>query len=108
MTTTRRRRPPLFTRSLRPHLLALLALAYVVAWWSFGERRVQIRLAPRAELAGPRSPVVWYSELPPGERPPVALPDGWMIAPTAQRQMAPPRPVRASAAHPGRIRTRSS
>ncbi len=108
MTTTRRPRPPLFTRSLRPHLVALLALAYVVAWWSFGERRVQLRWASRTEPTRPPSPVVWYGELPQRQRPAVALPDGWMIVPAAQRPVAAPGPVRATVAHPGRIRTRSS
>ncbi len=109
MTTTRRRRPPLSTRNLRPHLIALLSLAYVAAWWSFHQRRGHIR-AERVLPVRPPTPVVWYGELPPAERPAVTLPAGWVIAPAADAPptFADPRPVRAASARTGRIRTRSS
>jgi hypothetical protein len=83
--------------ALERYLIALLAAAYLTAWWGFGSRAAARSAAALPPLA-PAARSVWYQELPPSERPAVQLPAGWHLADRVSRL-----PARA-----GRIRTRSS
>lgn len=71
---------------LRLHLTSVLALTYLLAWWSFGMRANQ-------------------AAAPPEPRPATGVPGG--STRTASVREAPPQ-VRPAAARPVRIRTRSS
>ncbi len=123
MTTTTERPGPSLSRhatgvsNLKLYLIALLATAYVLAWWLFGARAADSSAAAPAieassEPSGqPRS--AWFHDLPTAERPVVEVPAGWHIADrTAPSpgviRSGVPVPVRVSPARAGRIRTRSS
>jgi hypothetical protein len=113
MTTTEAPRPGRPRTSgmhdLRLYLLALLALAYLVAWGAFGTRpgRAALETSPQPRQA------IWYEDLPPAERPTIQLPRGWRLAARSAAsgpvvREAGPVPVRVAPGRPGRIRTRSS
>lgn len=93
----------MMTEPLKPALAALLAIAYLAAWWAFGS-------PPRPPAV--TEPTVWYGDLPESQRPDLHLPQGWYLAPGARAPAIRPaplvRPARAVPARPGRIRTRSS
>lgn len=109
--------------NLELYLIAALALAYVLAWWSFGARVPGPPLSARRSLPGspagptPGRTVLWLQEIPVAERPSFVLPDGWRLA---DRRATPPRQIRRPASDPvpapvpvdrarrGRVRTRSS
>ncbi len=119
-TTTRRPRVSpgraIGVPNLRLYLIAFLASVYVLAWWTFGARAsaraAEIpRIDPAPEPRARQQAATWYQDLPPSVRPAVQLPAGWSIAERSTASPAPRSvtvPVRASAARPGRIRTRSS
>jgi hypothetical protein len=122
MTTTERRRSsPNVARSapdLMLHLLAALASAYALAWWTFAGRTPLRSVDPGASDEEPAHHVqprviAWYDELSPSGQPPVQVPAGWRIvrrasAAPASTDAATPVPVRVSPSRAGRIRTRSS
>lgn len=106
-------------RALRLYLTALLALAYLIAWWAFGLRAphpaASTALAPAMVPARPEEvrSAIWYGDLPPTRRPPIRLPSGWYLAPPAGTSVQaedeiPLVPTRVAPARPGRVRTRSS
>jgi len=120
MTERPRPSPAHATRAsnLRLYLIAFLATVYVMAWWRFGTRapatsaELPVTEPAREARLQPRV-VAWFDDLPPAQRPAVALPPGWHVAERAapastltRREI--PVAVRASPARPGRIRTRSS
>lgn len=106
------------TRELRLYLIALLAAAYVTAWWHLGLRAPTkptdagaIELPPAASAA--HGIATWFYDLPAAERPVVNLPAGWHIAgppasSPAVTTRAVPVPARVSLTRAKRIRTRSS
>lgn len=117
MTTMTERSPPKARPGamapLRLYLIALLAFAYLVAWWAFGMRPRPSATAPEGSPPGSRPRLAtWYEELPASEKPPITLPAGWRLAarPAEGPAVHPtgPVPVRVAPARPGRIRTRSS
>ncbi|MEZ4400746.1 MAG: hypothetical protein R3B06_12045 [Kofleriaceae bacterium] len=100
---------------LRRWIIAALALAHVAVW------RVVVRPAGDADAAAdaarpvdaPGTPTgIWLDDLPVSERPSVAVPVGWQLVDrhAVQPTLAPARPrlVRAPAARPRRVRTRTS
>ena len=106
-----RRRGPrwdLDPRALRLWTATGLAVTYLVAWWCFAPAP-QLSAEPEPPPAA-RAPVVWWHELPPGERPVVTLPPGWTVAPpTAAPTVTPTAaPGRRPPTRRVRIRTRSS
>jgi hypothetical protein len=120
MTTTTERPPAHATRAsnLRLYLIAFLATVYVMAWWLFGARapatsaELPVTEPAREASLQPRV-VAWFDDLPPAQRPAVALPPGWHVAErtapsSSMTRRGIPVPVRVSPARPGRIRTRSS
>lgn len=104
--------------NMRHYLIALLAAAYVVAWWLLGIRASAtpdeaLAIEPTPEASAEPAIVTWFHDLPPANRPVVNLPAGWRIADRttsspAVTARAVPVPVRVSPARAGRIRTRSS
>ncbi|MBK9035390.1 MAG: hypothetical protein IPL61_29735 [Myxococcales bacterium] len=101
-------------RSLRLWVVAGLATTYLIAWWSFAPAPAATSTsfdAP-AETPTARGPTtVWWSELPPGDRPVVTLPPGWEIATAAPPRLQPVSAAPTPRARPTRrvrIRTRSS
>jgi hypothetical protein len=122
-TTTERRRassPGAMSASIvRLYLIALLATAYVVAWWLLGVRtpanldQEARTLEPTPETSAEHGMATWFHDLPAAERPVVIVPAGWHIADRttaslAASSRAAPIPVRVSPTRAGRIRTRSS
>ncbi|MEZ4364081.1 MAG: hypothetical protein R3B48_28165 [Kofleriaceae bacterium] len=120
--TTEPARPPARrtgATNLRPYLVAVLASAYVIAWWRFAARASTSAAAePPTSLGpagneGPPPLVAWFHDLPAELRPTVDLPAGWHIADPATartrvtRRVAPV-PVRVPSTRAGRVRTRSS
>lgn len=86
-------------REWRLYLVAVVAGVYVLAW-------TQIRPKPEADKPIPAARTVWLDELSRDQRPVVAPPAGWRVA--ARGETIAPTVRRAPAAHPARIRTRSS
>lgn len=116
MTTTERAPAarPITASQLRSYLVALLAGAYLLAWWRLGAPAFLVSeplptTSPVTELAPPRS-TVWLTDLPPSSRPPVSVPAGWHVVDRAEPASvrSAPAPIRVSAARRGRVRTRSS
>jgi hypothetical protein len=93
---------------LRLYCVALLAAVYVVAWRSMSAGAPP-SVAPvlAVETATPVARVVWLDELPPAQRPVLALPPGWRLASRGELTVAPVV-ARAPASRPVRVRTRSS
>jgi len=131
MTTEHRPLPrarPSAMRDLRGYLIAVLAMAYLIAWWAFGtgapRSATPIGVPPEpgpgtvpelaSGTAAAHSPTVatWYSDLPASRRPAIHLPLGWHMAaataPGEATRLSTPVPVRVAPARRGRIRTRSS
>ena len=119
--TERPRAPARFAlgaADLKRYLLASLAAAYTLAWWSFGSRapidspeQAQVAPSPR-KLQQPAPRTAWYDELPKSQKPPVQVPAGWQIASRSAVEPASttlaPVPRRVTPARVRRIRTRSS
>lgn len=95
--------------------LAALATTYVLVWWGFApDPAAPATDGAPAEVAQPTaSPpaTVWWHDLPLAQRPVVAIPPGWELAPpgtaiaSATPRAARPAPVRRARV---RLRTRSS
>lgn len=110
MTDARDRpRPALGPAEWKLYAVAAIAGVYLLAW-----RGVSRTAAPATAAAATgdasRPRAVWLEELPEAARPPLAPPPGWRVAARAEAtRIAPPAaPVRAPAARPLRVRTRSS
>ncbi len=122
MTTTERPRAAaritLGAADLKRYLLASLAAAYTLAWWSFGSRAPidsteQAQAAPSpGRTPEPAAKTAWYDELPMSQQPPVQLPAGWRIVSRSAVEPVSttlaPVPRRVTPARARRIRTRSS
>lgn len=119
--TERPRAPARFAlgaADLKRYLLASLAAAYTLAWWSFGSRaptaaseQAQVAQSP-SDARQPAPRTAWYDELPLSQKPPVQLPAGWQIASGSAVEPVSttlaPVPRRVTPARARRIRTRSS
>jgi hypothetical protein len=96
---------------LRLYAVASLAAVYAVAWllvWRSPGPASDAAPAPvEAEVA---PPAVWLDELPPAQRPVLAVPAGWRLASRGERagRAELPPVIRAPASRPLRLRTRSS
>lgn len=108
------RRRPADPGDLRLYIAAILALAYLIAWWAFAPRGSNAK--PDASAPPPATrPVMtppsvqWYGQLAPSQRPALSLPPGWQIVTTTPPAAVVPAPrMRVLPAPPPRIRTRSS
>jgi hypothetical protein len=121
--TTERRRPSskgtTDAGNLKLYLIALLAAAYVGAWYLLGlpppaksEEEAQ-PLKTALQTSPEHGMAIWFHDLPAADRPVVHLPAGWHVADrTLSRTSATagrvPVPERVSPARTRRIRTRSS
>jgi len=113
--TSVRRPGPL--ANLKLYLMAFLASAYLVIWWSLGSRLPSSNTEGVPAASPPvgdthrTGAAVWYSDLPPSVRPRLQLPPQWRIAddsPDSQAaDEAAPVPVR-TVSERARVRTRSS
>ena len=99
-------------RALRLWVISGLATTYLIAWWSFAPAPTAVTAAaepdPPPTALAPTT--VWWHELPPADRPAVALPPGWTVAtgtPTTARPSVAPTAPRARPTR-RRVRTRSS
>jgi hypothetical protein len=129
MTTTDERSPrrgPRWNvdgRALRLWTITGLASSYLVAWWCFAPApptappdAAPAPPPPTARVVSPASsgpipPAVWLTDLPPGERPLVTPPPGWVVSATKPGdgpRLAPAPTARRPPARRVRIRTRSS
>lgn len=108
-------------RALRLWTISGLATTYLVAWWGFAPAPTTTpaadaplpAAAPTAQVAptGPIPPAVWWHDLPPSERPTIALPSGWVVTATKPGDgptLAPAPIARRQPARRVRVRTRSS
>ena len=100
---------------LRLYMVALLAAVYTISWRAIGGHSPATKpvVAPAREASDAQR-FVWIDSVPPGLRPPIALPAGWQLAsrpqaPTATVQNAQPaRVVHVPSRRVPRVRTRSS
>jgi hypothetical protein len=111
MTTTTSPAParPATTLEWRLYLTAALAGLHLVAWRAIARSTNPAAARPATPRVDDRG-IVWLDDLPPGQRPVIALPPGWELvtaetAPPKARQV--PR-VRPAAPGRRRVRTRSS
>ncbi|HEY0993956.1 MAG TPA: hypothetical protein VGD80_43165 [Kofleriaceae bacterium] len=98
---------------LRLYAVAVLAAVYLVAWRAIaggGSSNAVTGAAAAAQGASGARTTVWLDELPPAQRPPLALPTGWRLASRGEPAVATTLPRVASAPTPRalRVRTRSS
>lgn len=98
---------------LRLYAVAVLAAVYLVAWRAIAGGGSPSSVAPVAAVAQavPGAPTtVWLDDLPPAQRPALALPTGWRLASRGEPAVATtmPRVVRVPTPRALRVRTRSS
>ena len=82
--------------------VAMVAVVYLIAWY-------EVSSTPRPVAATAPAPprAIWIDQLPEADPPPAVPPAGWRVASRDEQVIAPPL-VRAPAARPLRVRTRSS
>jgi len=99
---------------LRLHAVAVLAAVYLVAWRAIAAGDSSNTLTPAAAAAAQAASgapaTVWLDDLPPAQRPSLALPPGWRLASRGAPAVAAtmPRVVRVPTPRALRVRTRSS
>lgn len=101
---------------LRLYTAALLAAVYTISWRAIGgQARAPATLSPERPIATAPTTMepqrfVWFDNLPPDARPPIALPAGWQLAsePPPSAITQPARVVRVPSQRVPRVRTRSS
>ncbi|MBK7079011.1 MAG: hypothetical protein IPH44_42775 [Myxococcales bacterium] len=105
-------------RALRLWTISGLATTYLVAWWCFAPAPTTAPVADEplpapvpTATAAPIPPAVWWHDLPPSERPAIALPSGWVVTATKPGDGPTLKPVPIARRPPARrvrVRTRSS
>ena len=96
----------LTTQSGDSLLTGRLAATYALAWVAFGSHLPGPGLGLTVAESAPRDGAVWLDDLPPAERPAVAIPRGWTLA---TRDVAPTvARVPVARRDQVRVRTRSS
>jgi hypothetical protein len=92
---------------LRLYAVAVLAAVYLVAWRAIAGGDSS-NAAAQATSGAPTT--VWLDDLPPAQRPSLALPAGWRLASRGAPAVATtmPRVVRVPTPRALRVRTRSS
>ena len=96
----------LTTPEWRLLLTGTLAATYVLAWVAFGSHLPDRGSGVTVAESAPRDGAVWLVDLPPAERPAVAIPRGWTLA---TRDVAPVvARVPVARRDQVRVRTRSS
>ena len=98
---------------LRLYAVAVLAAVYLVAWRAIagdGSSNPVAPAAAEAQAASGAPTTVWLDDLPPAQRPSLALPPGWRLASRGEPAVATtvPRVVRVPTTRALRVRTRSS